>query len=114
MTLGALAVADDDPQLSARIINLAREAIPRAMKSFAPDGGWAEGPGYWNYATMYNVFYLAGVQSALGTDFGFSDMPGFAQAGFARIYSIGPTGKTFNYADAHEGAGQAVQMFWMA
>ena len=26
---------------------------------FAPDGGWAEGPGYWNYATSYNVYMLA-------------------------------------------------------
>ena len=33
------------------------------MRSFAPDGGWAEGPGYWAYATHYNVFYLAALQS---------------------------------------------------
>jgi len=33
--LGALAVAEDEP----------------ALASYAPDGGWAEGPDYWHYAS---------------------------------------------------------------
>jgi len=46
------------------------------------EGGWAEGPGYWHYATRYNVYYLAALQSALGTDLGLlKEMPGFTKAG---------------------------------
>jgi hypothetical protein len=114
LTAGALAVADEEPALAAEVLADGRESIVRAMRSFAPDGGWAEGPGYWNYATHYNVFYLAAVRSALGTDFGLTRLPGFADTGNFRIHSVGPLGLTFNYADAGAGAGTAPQMLWLA
>jgi hypothetical protein len=114
MTVGALAIADEQPELAAKIISCGRDSIPLAMHSFAPDGGWAEGPGYWSYATSYNVFYLAALQTALQTDFDLLKTPGFRETGFFRIHSVGPIGKTFNYADAGEHAGTAPQMFWLA
>ena len=114
LTVGALAIADEEPELARAILTYSRASIPLAMASFAPDGGWAEGPGYWSYATHYNVFYLAALQSALGTDFGFSKLPGFDRTGDFRIHSIGPLGKTFNFADAGDGAGTASQMLWLA
>lgn len=114
MTVGALAIAEEEPALAAQIIADGRKSIGLAMKTFGPDGGWPEGPGYWNYATAYNVFYLAALETALGTDFGFKKIPGFAGTGFFRIHFTGPTGRTFNYADAHESAGSAAQMFWLA
>ena len=77
MTLGALAVAEDEPQLAAFIVQHAVASVPLALRSYAPDGAWAEGPGYWNYATSYTVYMLAGLESALGTDFGLSRAPGF-------------------------------------
>ena len=114
LTVGALAVADREPELARKIVDHARRSIVRAMASFAPDGGWAEGPGYWNYATEYNVFFLSAVESALGTDFGLKLMPGFAETGLFRMQFIGPLNRTFNYADAHDSPGTAAQMFWLA
>ena len=114
ITLGALSVAEDEPERAAYILEQSIESIRRAMASYAPEGGWAEGPGYWQYATSYNVYYLAGLESALGTDFGLSAVPGFAHAGDFRIYFQGPSGQTFNYADAHAGAGTSPEMFWLA
>lgn len=114
MTIGALAIADEEPELAAKVIAFGRASIPRSMASFAPDGGWAEGPGYWGYATEYNVFYLAALESALGTDFGLKRMPGFAQCGDYRIHSVGPTNLAFNYADAGARAGRDSQTFWLA
>jgi len=114
MTSGALAIADEEPALAGRIIQWGRQSIPLAMASFAPDGGWAEGPGYWNYATRYNVYYLAAVETALGTDFGLKKMPGFAETDFFRIHFVGPNGKSFNYADAGEREGTAAQSMWFA
>jgi heparinase II/III-like protein len=114
LTLGALAVADEEPKIAREILEDARASIPLAMASFAPDGGWAEGPGYWDYATAYNVYYLAALKTALGTDFGFTKLPGFSEAGLFRLHTIGPLGLTFNYADAHPPAGTAAQMFWLA
>jgi len=113
MALGALAIADEDAERAGYIVGQSVESIRLAMASYAPEGGWAEGPGYWQYATSYNVYYLAALETALGTDFGLSAMPGFAHAGDFRIYFQGPVG-TFNYADASSGFGNAPEMFWLA
>jgi hypothetical protein len=83
------------------------------MASSAPEGGWEEGPGYWSYATRYNVFMIAALQSALGTDSGLSRMPGFADAGMFRIHSVGPSGRTFNFADAHDRVSTTFEMLWL-
>lgn len=114
LTVGALAVADEEPELAGEIINRARESIVNSMRMFAPDGGNEEGPGYWEYATRYNVFYLAALKSALGTDFSFQKVDGFADTGLFRIHSTGPFGLCFNYADAVEKVYPAPQMLWFA
>ncbi len=97
--MGALALAEVEPQLAGEVLHGALESIQLAMAEFAPDGAWKEGPGYWNYATFYNVVFLAGLQTALGTDFGLSRMAAFDQTGLFPIYLTGPLGRTFNYAD---------------
>ncbi len=114
MSLGALAIADEEPALSAKILNYALASIPRAIKSYGPDGGWNEGPGYWAYATRYSVYMLAALDTALGKDFGLSDIEGFSRAGHFRVYSSGTAGKTFNYADAGSGIEETPGMFWLA
>jgi hypothetical protein len=112
--IGALAVADEEPELAALIVGKAVTLLPLAMAEYGPDGGWAEGPGYWSYATHYTVYFLAALETATGSDAGLCAIPGFADAGGFRTQSIGPTGKVFNYADAGEGAGQAACMLWLA
>ena len=56
-------------------------SLPKALSSYAPDGAWGEGPGYWNYATRYTVYWLTAMQTALGTDFGLLNLDGLNQAG---------------------------------
>ncbi|MBM3333409.1 heparinase II/III family protein [Candidatus Sumerlaeota bacterium] len=114
MTIGALAIADEEPALAGSIVASALRSVPLAMASYAPDGGWAEGPGYWSYATRYNVYMLAALESALGSDFGLSAMEGFDKAGTFRIYATGPIGLSFNFADAGARAGNVPEMFWLA
>ena len=114
MGMGALALADVEPQLAGEILHDAAESIQLAMAEFAPDGAWKEGPGYWNYATTYNVIFLAGLQSALGTDFGLSQIGAFKDTGLFPLYATGPLGRTFNYADGGDHAIFAPQMFWLA
>ena len=114
MGIGALAIAEDEPELARSILSSAVLSIPLAMNSYAPDGGWNEGPGYWHYATRYNVYFLAALESALGTDFGLATLPGFDRAGHFRVYFSGPSNRTFNYADASDGVGNAEEMFWLA
>ncbi len=114
MTLGALAIADEEPVLAGEILAAAIKSVPRAMQHFAPDGAWGEGPGYWDYATKYNVLMLAALDTALGTDYGLSKIEGFAKAGDFPIHTTGPLGKSFNYADASEGGPGGSQLLWLA
>src|SRR5207248_813568 len=103
-----------EPGIARQIIEKSRASIAIAMQEFAPDGGWNEGPGYWNYATRYNVFYLCALQTALNTDFGLLKTPGLAETGLFRIDTISPTGKLFNFSDCGEVAEGASQMFWLS
>ena len=112
--IGALAIAGEEPQLAAELIESAVKSIPLAMHEFAPDGAWAEGPGYWNYATTYNVAFLAALETALGRDFGLAEIPGFREAGMFPIYLMSPIDRTFNYADGGDGAIRAPHLFWLA
>jgi hypothetical protein len=112
--MGALAIAETDPALAATILIYAVESLPSAMNEFAPDGAWAEGPGYWNYATAYNVVFLAALDTALGTDFGLSRAPAFDHTGLFPIYLTGPIERTFNYADGGDGAIRAPHLYWLA
>ncbi|MFC1717171.1 heparinase II/III family protein [Candidatus Poribacteria bacterium] len=114
IALGALAIAEEEPELCEYILEQAFKSFPLAMAEYAPDGGWPEGPGYWHYATRYTVYFLAGLKTALGTDMGFSSSTGFPESGMFRIHFAGPTDMTFNFADAGSGAGSAEEMFWMA
>lgn len=114
MAIGALAIGDAEPELAAEILHSALHSLPLAMREFRPDGGWGEGPGYWRYATEYNVYLLAALGTAVGGDFGLSRMPGFSRTGDFPIQMTGPTGATFNFADAHEGWGGAAQLLWLA
>lgn len=115
LALGALAVADEEPALAARVLAAVRgEGLARRLRLYAPDGGDEEGPGYWDYATSYTTLLLAALETALGTDFGLGEAEGLAATGLYRMHAIGPSGAPFNYADARERAGGAPQMFWLA
>ncbi|MHB1310274.1 MAG: heparinase II/III domain-containing protein [Limisphaerales bacterium] len=112
--MGALALADVEPEISGRFLEAAMKSIQLAMREYGPDGAWAEGPAYWHYATSYNVVFLAALHSALGSDFGLGTIPGFREAGLFPIHLSGPLGRTFNYADGGDGAIRAPEMFWLA
>ncbi len=116
LLIGALAVAETDPEYAKEMIPIAVKNLPIAMKEYGPDGAWKEGPGYWGYATRYTVYGLAALDSALGTDFGLSQIEGFSKAGFFPIYTTGPNGLLFNYADAGERSKlkNIPSLFWLA
>lgn len=100
LLIGALAVAESDPDTAEYLIDRALENLPTALGSYAPEGVWAEGIGYWKYATEYTAFALTALETALGSDFGLSEFPGLATTGYVPLNSTGPTGLYFSYADA--------------
>jgi hypothetical protein len=114
LAVGALAIADEEPELALRVLKQSVEALPHALASYAPEGGWNEGPGYWDYATRYTAYALCAFESALGKDCGLKQSPGLDRAGFFHIYAAGPQNQSFNFADAGERTGPSSPMFWLA
>jgi len=115
MAIGALAVAESEPELAARMVARAVETVPAAMKEYAPDGAYPEGASYWVYGTSFNVMLLDALRVALGTDFGLSGTPGFLATADYLLHVYGPTGLPFNYSDAGAGReGPVAAMFWFA
>ncbi len=116
MIVGALAIAESDPQYAEVIIPAALESLPRALNSYNPDGAWMEGPGYWSYATHYTAYGLTALMTALNTDFELLQTPGLAKTGNFPIYTAGPTGMFVNFADCGERSSRrtAPCMFWLA
>src|SRR5262245_47047836 len=90
MAMGMLAIAEDEPALAAEIVTRSINGLPYAMKQYAPDGAYPEGPGYWSYGTTYNVMLIASLESALGTDFGLADAPGFLATAEYFLQMTGP------------------------
>ena len=116
LTMGALAVAGDQPALAAQIIARAVPSARAVLRHYTTDnGGWYEGPGYSNYTLRYAVWMMAALETALGTDFGLGLTPGLDRAGLAALTQTGPTNAGFNFGD--NGAGR-IQIgpagFWMA
>ena len=114
LTLGALAIADENPAIARELLNLARKDNPNGMKPYAPDGIYPEGPGYWNYGTTYEVLMISALQTALGTDWNLSASPGFLASASVLVEETGPTGRPFNFSDGHDGVAFEPTLFWFA
>jgi hypothetical protein len=114
LTLGGLAIMEDEPELARYLVHRAVNGVQAVMAHYEPDGAYPEGPGYWVYGTSYNVVLLAALKSVLGTDFGLSNMPGFANSAAYYQHVTGPTGTYFNYPDSGSSGGFQPTVFWFA
>ncbi len=99
MIAAALVLADAEPELAAETIRRALDKMPNALKEYAPDGVYPEGSTYWEYGTGFSVVTIAMLESAFGSDFGISAMPGFQESAMFRALCNAPSGLYFNFAD---------------
>ena len=114
MAYCAMAIIEDHPELSKKIITRSIESIEKPMARYEPDGAYPEGYGYWQYGTTYNVMLLALLEHTYATDFGLTDMPGFMRSPYYIKHMVGPTLKPFNFGDSGEGVRLNTSMFWYA
>jgi hypothetical protein len=115
MVLGALAIYEDEKELAEETIRRGVETIRLPLKAYQPDGVYPEGGGYWGYGTGFNVMMNAALESALGSDFGLSDSPGFKESARFVQYSTGTSGKLFNFYDNGEGMSSDIPiLYWFA
>jgi hypothetical protein len=54
--LGAAFAAEDDPQLVARLLLIAKRYLPVFLSGFGKDGACSEGPGHWQYGFGWFCF----------------------------------------------------------
>lgn len=114
MTYGALAVADEYPDLSKNIIDRAIKSITLPMGEYKPDGAYPEGYSYWDYGTSFNVMFLSAIEKVFSTDFGLNKAPGFLQTpGFLQNMT-GVTGLCYNWGDSGSSGNLSPAMFWFA
>jgi hypothetical protein len=99
MIAASLAIAEKDPELAAKTIRRSLDGIPNALASYMPDGVYPEGSTYWDYGTSFSVTTAAMLESALGSDFGHFQYPGFKESAVFRKLSIAPSGWYYNFSD---------------
>ena len=109
---GALAIADEEPELAEKAFLLAVNGISPSMAAYRPDGTYTEGASYWGYGTGFNCILLAALESAFGTDFGRADSPGFRSTILYYENVFGTTGNAFNYSDCGGGFIFEPAAFW--
>jgi Heparinase II/III-like protein len=114
MTLGALAVFEDDPTFCSNIINRSISSVQLAMKEYDPDGNYPEGFGYWGYGTTYNVMMLSAIKKIFKSDFGLTANSGFSKTAQYMMHVVGPSGLGFNYSDNSAEENLNPAMFWFA
>jgi len=104
MIAASIAVAELDPELAAKTIYRSVDGMNNALREYAPDGAYPEGPIYWGYGTQFSVVTAAIFESAFGTDFGLSKFPGFMESAVYALLTISPSNKLYSYADCSEEA----------
>lgn len=114
LVYGALAIFEDEQEQATAIIERALESTKLPLETYAPDGNYPEGPGYWNYGTTFQVMFFAALESALGSDLGLSEAPGFMASAYYMLYAVGPSGYYFNYYDGGRAVAPSSALFWFA
>ncbi len=114
LTLGALAIADEEPDLARRVLDLLAVSHPHGLVPYAPDGIYPEGPGYWRYGTGYTVLTLAALRTALGSEFPFKDLAPFESSAGVQALLMAPSGQPYTFADMNTGTSADPLLFWFA
>ncbi|MCU0404777.1 MAG: heparinase II/III family protein [Chitinophagaceae bacterium] len=112
ISLGALAVYEEDPAFAVSLLNRAIKSLPLSMKVYAPDGGYPEGAMYWGYGTSFNCIFLDAVEKIYKSNFGLADMPGFMKTGLFSQVMITPSLHVFAHSDSRTNASLQPAVFW--
>jgi hypothetical protein len=110
--VAALALRQSNPALSRQVVDLAKTVLARGLGAYEPDGGFAEGPTYWAYATDHAALAVAALEQM--------ETPRFnAPQGLAATWSFGkamtaPSGQFFDYGDSIPTPDRCHALGWLA
>ena len=114
MILGSLAAGEQYPELAAKMVEKSLKSNPIALKTYAPDGVYCEGIGYWSYGTWYQVLLIEALRTALGSSYGLEKYDGFVKSADFVTFMDAPTGKVFNYSDGGSSSARNPLLAWFA
>lgn len=104
LTVASLVVRDRHQALAEAVLEASIASSRSGFSSYAPDGGYPEGAGYWAYGTRYSTL-MAWALESVGQGGGIADSPGFGVTGDYLLHIRGPAGLAFNYGDGPEDVG---------
>lgn len=114
LVYGALAIYEKNPEEAEAIIEKAIATNRPALESYAPDGGYPEGFGYWGYGTSFQIMMNAALETSLGSDAGLGTAPGFLRSAYFVQFMTAPSGECFCFSDANSMVLCNMMMFWCA
>ncbi|MCT2085761.1 DNRLRE domain-containing protein [Microbacterium enclense] len=99
--LASLAIMSEDTSGDARrVLDYSVESIKSGLTGYLPDGSYAEGPMYWEYATDYATTFLNALQTATGSTHGLEDIGGLAKSGTFIRDLMSPSGDYYTFSDS--------------
>lgn len=115
MVLSSIALMDVEPELCGKALDEARAGIKVGLNgSYAADGAYSEGGGYWQYGTDFAILIVEALRSAGLPDAGIVSHPGFLESGRYVVQAYGTSGLLFNYGDNKESRiGMSMAGAWM-
>ncbi len=115
LALGAMAVWELEPELCKQIVDRSFTNIQIPMRNYYPDGAFAEGAGYWEYGTLYNVLLLDALKTSFGSDFGLAQThPSFCNTYTYNMNMVTPSNYVYSYGDNRDAAAYYIAPFWFA
>jgi hypothetical protein len=98
LIIATLAIGDTNTTIADEVLDFTFPKLNVSLQQYGPDGGWIEGYSYGTYAGIFLGLMLGSLESAVGDDFGISDLPGMSNLGAWLTHGFGQTGG-FSWAD---------------
>lgn len=111
LIIAGLVVGQRHAQLAQEVVSRAVDAIAHGFSSFDLDGGYAEGPGYWEYAARYAVVAIA---AANHRNIPMPDFAGLSSSWLFNRETTAPSGACFNFGDTVSHPTRSPVLGWLA
>ncbi len=112
----ALAICDEREEYRescAIMLDMGFKEMENVLATYAPDGGFIEGPHYWGVANTFLAYFGMTLVSAIGKDYGIFKTPGLSTTAFFNYDMMGPGG-SFNFSDSPATYAVCPESLWFA
>lgn len=113
VTALALLSIEEYSDLCGEVLQYAFNSLQYTLESFAPDGGWLEGPGYHGFMLKYLTIALKAIETSTGNSYGITDYDGVPYTAKFMVDIMGEN-SAFNYGDSGEVPGTSSEYLYFA